>query len=61
LEWVGGMPRNTHLMERKTQTEYAEMVGFNDRSVLAKIESGKRQVSLKEFVDICKALGEDPA
>lgn len=43
-----------------TQTELADMLGFNERSIIAKIEGGKRQVSLDEFVHLCRTLDEDP-
>ena len=43
-----------------TQTELAERVGYTDRSMIAKIESGKIDLSRNKVYDFAKALHTTP-
>lgn len=43
-----------------TQTELANKIGYTDRSMIAKIESGKVDISLLTFHKIANALDVDP-
>jgi transcriptional regulator with XRE-family HTH domain len=43
-----------------TQTELATALG-QSQSFVSKYESGERQLSVIEFVRVCKALGTPPA
>lgn len=44
-----------------TQNELANAVGYKSRSTIAKIEAGKRNVSLKTIVALAKTLGTTPS
>ena len=44
-----------------SQEELAKKVGYKDRSSIAKIESGERDIRQKKVVDFAKALQTTPA
>ena len=46
---------------RMTQDELAKLVGYNDRSSIAKIESGNRDVPQSIIIRFAEALGVTPA
>ena len=53
------------ILERRTalnmsQDELAQKVGYKDRSSIAKIESGERDIRQKKLIEFAKALGTTP-
>lgn len=42
-----------------TQTEVAEKLG-RPQSFVSKYEQGERRLDVAEFVDVCRAIGNDP-
>lgn len=44
-----------------TQEELAKRLGYSERSAIAKIETGVNELTVKKFVDMCRALSVDPA
>ena len=43
-----------------SQSELAEMVGYKDRTAIAKIESGERELRQSKILPFAKALDTDP-
>lgn len=43
-----------------TQSELAERVGYTDRSMIAKIETGKIDISINKVYDFAEALHTTP-
>lgn len=61
MENYGIRIRNRRLELNMSQQELADKLGYTDRSAIAKIETGKNDISLNKFKEIAKALQISPA
>lgn len=61
MENYGIRIKNRRLELNMSQQELADKLGYTDRSAIAKIETGKNDISLNKFKEIAKALQISPA
>ena len=52
--------RELRKLNKWTQEELAVRMGYTDRSMIAKIESGKVDISQSKIIDFARVFGVDP-
>lgn len=57
---IGERIKHLRTERNLSQSELAELVGYSDRTTIAKIESGQRELRQSKIIDFAKALGVDP-
>ena len=61
MENYGIRIKNRRLELNMSQQELADILGYTDRSTIAKIETGKNDITLNKFKEIAIALQISPA
>lgn len=61
MENYGIRIRNRRIELGMSQQELADRLGYTDRSTIAKIETGKNDISLNKFKELADALQIAPA